>query len=154
VVNAVAPLFAVAFFFCSSAWHRANAADDFGVKTISSMTYDCSIKENRLYGSIDIVLRAEAGDRFRFLQAPAVLGEFTSDGLQVVSEKMGEQYVYVLLAKNAGLFTAKAMIEMPLANPQQPWILPGSAAAMRQLTLRWDQVDGSLILLRRLMCSC
>ena len=139
VVNAVAPLFAVAFFFCSSAWHRANAADDFGVKTISSMTYDCSIKENRLYGSIDIVLRAEAGDRFRFLQAPAVLGEFTSDGLQVVSEKMGEQYVYVLLAKNAGLFTAKAMIEMPLENPQQPWILPGSAAAMRQLTLRWDQ---------------
>ena len=35
--------------------------------------------------------------------------------------------------------TGKAGFEMPLADPLKGWDLPGGPAAMRRVTLRWDQ---------------
>ena len=108
-------------------------------KTAERMVYDCQIKQQRLFGSVEVTVRAEAGDRFGFLQAPAVLGEFSGEGLRVMREMRGDQAVYVIVADQAGLFTAQAKFEMPLPQAQQAWTLPTSLAAVRKLTLRWDQ---------------
>lgn len=108
-------------------------------KTADTMQVDAAIKENRLYGSIDVSVRAEAGDRFAFLQAPAVLGEFTGDGLRVLRQNQNGVLSYVLLAEKAGQLSGKARFEMPLADPQQAWILPCAAATIRKLSLRWDR---------------
>lgn len=109
------------------------------VKTADAIRLDCAIRENRLHGSLDVSVRAELGDRFSLLQSPAVLGEFTGDGLRVVREKQGEQFVYLLVAERAGVLEGKARFEMPVANPQQPWTVPCATASVRTLVLRWDQ---------------
>lgn len=108
-------------------------------KTAERMVLDARIREQRLFAEVDVTVRAEAGDRFSFLHAPAVLGEFRSEGLRVVRENRGEQSVYLIVADQAGVFSAQAKFEMPLAQPQQPWHLPVAVAAVRKLTLSWDQ---------------
>jgi len=109
-------------------------------KTADRMDFDCRIVEGRLLGTVEVSVRAVAGDRFPFLQSPAVLGEFNGEGLRVLREKEDDgRLVYLLQADQAGVFTAKARFEMPLANPQQGWILPGAVASMRSLKIRWDE---------------
>jgi hypothetical protein len=108
-------------------------------KTADRLVLDAQIRDQRLYADATITVRAEAGDRFGFLHAPAVVGEFRGDGLRVVRETRGDQSVYVIVADQAGVWTASAKFEMPVAQPQQPWNLPVAVAAVRKLTLRWDQ---------------
>ena len=114
-------------------------------KTADAMMVDASLKENRLFGNIDVTVRAEVGDRFAFLQAPAVLGEFAGTGLRVVREKQGDAFAYQLVAEQAGMLTGKARFEMPIADPQQPWTLPCAVATMRKLSVRWDRAGWEFV---------
>jgi len=118
---------------------NAKAADPQAVKTAESMVHDWSIREGRLYGSVDVALRAEAGDRFLLLREPAVLSSFEGNGLRVVKARPGERNEYWLVAGAAGRLTGKAVFEMPLADPAKGWELPCGPAAMRRVSLRWDQ---------------
>ena len=88
---------------------------------------------------MDVTLRGEAGDRFLLLQAPATLSGFEGAGLRVVKALLEGADAYFLVAENAGRLTGKATFEMPLADPGKGWVLPGGAAAMRQVIVRWDQ---------------
>lgn len=108
-------------------------------KTADRLVLDARIREQRLYAGVDVTVRAEAGDRFGFLHAPAVLGDFRGEGLRVVRETRGNQSVYLIVADQSGVLTASAQFEMPVAQPQQPWNLPVAVAAVRKLTLHWDQ---------------
>ena len=117
----------------------SRAQDILREKNADRFVLDAQIREQRLYATLDVTVRAEAGDRFGFLHAPAVLGEFRGEGLRLVREIRGNQSVYVIVADQSGVFTASAKFEMPVAQPQQPWNLPLAVAAVRKLTLRWDQ---------------
>lgn len=118
---------------------KAQAQELSTEKTAERMTYDCQIKQQRLFGEVEVTVRAEAGDRFGLLQAPAVLGEFAGEGLRVIREMRGDQAVYVIVADQQGLLTARAKFEMPLPQAQQPWKFPTALAAVRKVSLRWDQ---------------
>lgn len=118
---------------------KAQAQELSAEKTAERMIYDCQIKQQRLFGEVEVTVRAEAGDRFGLLQSPAVLGEFVGDGLRVMREMRGDLAVYVIVADQQGLLTARAKFEMPLPQAQQPWKLPTALAAARKLSLRWDQ---------------
>ena len=48
------------------------------------MIQDWRIRDSRLRGTIDVTLRAEAGDRFLLLRPPAILSGFEGAGLRVV----------------------------------------------------------------------
>ena len=89
--------------------------------------------------SVDVTLRGEAGDRFLLLREPAVLSRFEGAGLRVVKIRWDGKNAYGLIAETAGRMTGKAVFEMPLADPLKGWELPGGPAAMRRVTLRWDQ---------------
>jgi len=110
-----------------------------------SMIHEWSIKENRLHGTIDITLRAEKGDRFLLLRPPATLTGFEGNGLKVTKEGLHPaaqqpgQPSYIIIAEATGQFTAKATFEMPLASPAKGFPVPTGPAAMRKITLRWDQ---------------
>ncbi|QTN32487.1 hypothetical protein HZ994_09150 [Akkermansiaceae bacterium] len=108
-------------------------------KPAESMIHDWAIKENRLHGTIEITLRADAGDRFLLLRPPATLTGFEGDGLKVSKSPLDKSEAYFITAEATGRFTAKATFEMPLASPAQGFTVPSGPAAMREITLRWDQ---------------
>jgi hypothetical protein len=108
-------------------------------KSAETMTQDWSIRGGRLYGTLNVTVRAEAGDRFKLLSEPAVLGGFEGAGLRVMKIKPGDRNEYWLVAESAGRFSGKATFEMPLADPVAGWEFPGGPAAMRKVSVRWDQ---------------
>jgi hypothetical protein len=109
------------------------------MKPAESMIHDWQIRDGRLFGSVDVTLRGEAGDRFLLLREPAVLSSFEGAGLRVVKMPLEGGNGYGLIAETAGRMTGRAVFEMPLADPLQGWEIPGGPAAMRRVTLRWDQ---------------
>ncbi|MFY7817710.1 MAG: hypothetical protein ACOVRB_05025 [Akkermansiaceae bacterium] len=108
-------------------------------KTAERLVIDAEIRSQRLFGEATVTVRAESGDRFSFFYSPAVLSEFQGEGLRVVRETRGDRSVYVIVADQAGILTARAKFEMAVARPQQPWNLPVAIAVVRKITLRWDQ---------------
>ena len=122
--------------FC---FQEARAAEIAGTKPAESLIQDWQIRDGRLRGTIDVTLRGEAGDRFLLLRAPAVLSGFEGAGLHVVKSPLDDKEAYFIVADSAGRMTGKAVFEMPLTDPGKAWVLPGGPAALRQVTLRWDQ---------------
>jgi hypothetical protein len=123
---------------CMMPWN-ARAAETPPLKPAESMVHDWRIRDGRLYGTLDVTLRADAGDRFLLLREPAVLGDFEGAGLRVVKAPLDKSNAYWLVADATGRMTGRATFEMPLAEPAKGWDLPGGPAAMRSVTLRWDQ---------------
>ncbi|MEP4050423.1 MAG: hypothetical protein ABJN80_16425, partial [Luteolibacter sp.] len=119
-------------------------------KPAESIIQTYEIKDNRLLGTMEITLRAEAGDRFLLLDSPATLTSFNGLFLNVSkqepipdnNDKSGQKPTspsYYLTADISGRLTATATFEMPLASPAKGFRLPSGPAAMRKVTLRWDQ---------------
>lgn len=115
------------------------AAEIPGAKPAESMIHDWQIHDGRLRGTVDVTLRGKVGERFLLLRAPAVLSGFEGVGLRVVKAPLDGADAYFIVAEVAGRLTGKAVFEMPLADPVKGWTLPGGPAAMRQVTVRWDQ---------------
>ncbi len=139
MIKSVMPATAALLCLMIAGMPKAQAQELSAEKTAERMIYDCQIKQQRLFGEVEVTVRAEAGDRFGLMQAPAVLGEFAGEGLRVMREMRGDQAVYVIVADQTGMLTARAKFEMPLPQAQQPWQLPTALAAVRKLSLRWDQ---------------
>ncbi len=135
-VAAVATTVGVLTALCS---FDVRAAELPRFKPAESMIQDWQIRDGRLRGTMEVTLRAEAGDRFLLLREPAVLSGFEGAGMKVVKAPLGEANAYVMVAEAAGKLTGRAVFEMPLANPAQGWTLPAGPAALRQVTLHWDQ---------------
>ena len=117
----------------------ARAAEILGTKPAESLIQDWQIRDGRLRGTIDVTVRGEVGERFLLLRAPAVLSGFEGTGLHVVKAPLDKEDAYFIVADSAGRMTGKAVFEMPLTEPGKGWVLPGGPAALRQVTLRWDQ---------------
>ena len=120
-------------------FNDARAAEIPGTKPAESMIQEWQIRDGRLRGTIDVTLRGEAGDRFLLLRAPAILSAFEGAGVHVVKAPLDGVETYFVVADSAGRMTGKARFEMPLTDPGKGWLLPGGPAALRQVTLRWDQ---------------
>ncbi len=135
IAEAVAALLILTGF----SFNDARAAEIPGLKPAESMIHDWQIRDGRLRGTLDVTLRGEAGDRFLLLRGPAVLSGFEGAGLRVVKAPLDGAEAYFIVAEAAGRLTGKATFEMPLTDPGNGWKLPGGPAAMRQVTLRWDQ---------------
>lgn len=117
----------------------AKAEEAEGLQPAESIIHDWVIKDNRLQGSMEITLRANAGERFLLLRPPAVLTSFDGAGLKVNKAPLEGEDAYFVTADGSGRFTAVATFEMPLVSPAQAWRVPGGPAAMRKVSLRWDQ---------------
>jgi hypothetical protein len=109
------------------------------LKPAESVVHDWRIRDGRLFGTVDITVRGEAGEKFLFLRNPAVLSRFEGGGLKVTKAPHEGEDAYWLIKETAGRASGRAEFEMPLADPAQGWNLPGGPAAMRRVTLRWDQ---------------
>lgn len=135
VVEVVAAL----VLLCCMISSNVRAAEVSDLKAAESMIHDWQIRDGRLYGSVNVTVRGEAGDRFLLLSEPAVLSGFEGEGLRVVKAQSDGRNSYWLVSDTSGRFTGKAEFEMPLADPVKGWEMPGGPAAMRRVSLRWDQ---------------
>ncbi|MCP5545396.1 MAG: hypothetical protein H7A49_15990 [Akkermansiaceae bacterium] len=115
---------------------NSEAADFRNAERIS---YECRISDGRLRGTLELTLRAEAGDRFLLLAEPAVLSGFEGEGLHVVKAPLGKRKGWVIEAGAEGRLTGRANFEMPMPDPTKGWELPGGLAAARSLRVEWDQ---------------
>lgn len=109
------------------------------IKPAESIIHDWKIKDNRLLGSMEVTFRATAGERFLLLRSPAVLTDFTGVDLKVSKGSHDGEDAYFVIAEATGRLTATTTFEMPLASPEQAWRVPGGSAAMRKVTLWWNQ---------------
>ncbi len=135
VVDAAAVVLALS----AIGFHESRAEEAARFKPAESMTQEWQIRDGRARGTLEVTVRAETGDRFLLLREPAVLSGFEGSGLKVVKSPLGEASAYFIVAETGGRLSGKATFEMPLANPEQGWTLPGGPAALRQVTLQWNQ---------------
>lgn len=135
-----APTVTALIILTAALTQNINAQD---LKPAESITQSWVIKENRLQASMEISLRAQQGDRFLLLKAPATLTNFNGTGLKVHKEGLDpatqNSEAYIVTAESTGLLTATATFEMPMNSPTNPWLIPTGSAALRQITLRYDQ---------------
>lgn len=104
-----------------------------------SAAYECRIADGRLNGTLDLTVRAAAGERFLLLAEPAVLSGFEGDGLRVVKAPLGKRAGWVIEAEAAGRWSGRATFEMAVPDPAKGWDLPGGLAAVRTVRVEWDQ---------------
>lgn len=95
------------------------------------------IRQNRVFAVLDVRLRANANETFELLRAPAVLTNFTGEGLRVVRDPASGRYL--LAADAAGEFSGQATYEMPLGDLAAGIELPSGPAAVRELAVKFDQ---------------
>lgn len=120
-------------------FNQGQAAETQAIHAAESMVHDWKIHEGRLHGSVAITLRGETGERFLLLHEPATLTNFEGAGMRVVKALHDGVAGYWIIAESAGRLTGTAVFEMPLPDPSASWSLPSGPAAMRQVTVRWDQ---------------
>lgn len=93
------------------------------------------IESNRLYATLDIRVRGEAGSSYLLLREPAVLTSFSGEGLRVSKIRRGKESVWMLAVEQAGARSATATYEMPV-RPQ--FLLPTGPAAVQKLSAEVD----------------
>ncbi|MES2476688.1 MAG: hypothetical protein V4640_12965 [Verrucomicrobiota bacterium] len=118
---------------------KAKGEEIAGMRAAESMTQDWKIHDGRLHGTLNVTVRAGTGERFLLLREPAVLTQFEGAGLKVVKSLIDGQAGYFLIAEAEGRLSGQAEYEMPLANPVKGWEMPSGPAALRQVTVRWDE---------------
>ncbi|MCU0778086.1 MAG: hypothetical protein MUF86_10535 [Akkermansiaceae bacterium] len=123
---------------CMIPWN-SQGAETPTLKPAESMIHDWTIRDGRLFGTVNLTIRGEAGDRFLLLKEPAVLSSFEGAGLRVVKAPLDKSNAYWLVAETSGRNSGKAVFEMPLADPAKGWDLPDGPSALKQVTVRWNQ---------------
>lgn len=108
-------------------------------KAAESVSQTWTIEKGRLRGEIEMQVRGAAGDNFLLLRPPAVLSDFSGDGLRVAKVDRGGQPCYFAVLEREGTFTARAKFEMAAGNPAGGILLPTGRAAAQRVSVTLDQ---------------
>lgn len=108
-------------------------------KAAQAMIQTWRIRGSRLHAELELTLRGGPGDSFLLLKAPAVLIEFTGDGLRVGRVGRDGQAAYYIAPEREGTLTARARFEMPVTDLAEPLPLPTGPAAMQRITVELDE---------------
>lgn len=118
----------------------ASAAAPFASgKAAQAIVQRWDIRDGRLYAEVELTVRGEPGMSFLLLKAPAVLTEFTSDGLRVAKAESDGGVAYYVMPERLGTLMAKAKFELAVPNLTNGVALPTGAAAVQRITVQLDQ---------------
>jgi len=139
VLPLVALLGALAFGFGAQP-AQAQPVPAVGDKPAQSAAQSWTIRDDRLYGELELAVRGGPGDSFLLLRSPAVLTEFKADGLRLgKAENTGNQAAYYVAPERDGLLTARVRFELPVPKGASSIALPTGAAATQRVTVVLDQ---------------
>lgn len=110
-----------------------------GTKPAQAMVQTWRIREQRVFGEIELTVRGAVGETFLLLRAPAVLTDFHSDGLRVAKVEREGEPAYLATPEREGVLTARIRFELPLADRTRPIALPTGPAAAQRVTVELDQ---------------
>lgn len=110
---AAAPM--MALLIASACFGFATAAGAREEKAAESMTQSWKIAEGRLRCEIDFRVRGVVGDSFLLLRPPAVLTNFSGDGLRVTKVPREGETLYFVALDRDGVFTGHATFEAPMS---------------------------------------
>ncbi len=109
-------------------------------KPAQSAVQTWTIRDDRLYGELELTVRGGPGDSFLLLRPPAVLTEFKADGLRLgKAENSGHQTSYYVAPERDGLLTARVRFELPVPKGTSQLALPTGPAATQRVTVALDQ---------------
>ncbi len=110
-----------------------------GAKAAQTMVQRWEIRNGRLFAEVDLTVRGVIGDSFLLLKSPAVLTEFSGDGLRVGKIERNGSAGYYVTPERDGALTAHAKFELPVADLTKGLPLLTGPAAMQRVTLLLDQ---------------
>ncbi len=110
-----------------------------GAKSAQAMTQRWEIRDKRLYAEVDLTIRGVVGDSFLLLKAPAVLTEFSGDGLRVGKIERDGGAAYYVTPERDGALTAKVKFELPVPDLTKGLPLLTGPAAMQRIAIQLDQ---------------
>jgi len=110
-----------------------------GAKPAQSMVETWAIRRNRLYADVELSVRGAPGDSFLLLRPPAVLTDFTGDGLRVGKVERDGETSYYVAPEREGTLTAHAHFEMPVADSAKGIAVATGPAATQRITVELDQ---------------
>src|SRR5204863_2391962 len=107
--------------------------------TVQTLVQRWDIRHGRLFAEVDLTVNAGPGDSFLLLKAPAVLTEFTSEGLRVGKVERPGGAVYYVTPERDGALTARAKFELPVADLSKGLPILTGPAAMQRIAIQLDQ---------------
>jgi hypothetical protein len=110
-----------------------------GAKAAQSLVQRWEIREGRLFAEAEFTVRGGPGDSFLLLKAPAVLTQFTGEGLRVGKVERDGAAAYFVSPEREGTLTAKVKFELPVADITRGLTLPTGPAAVQRIAIQLDQ---------------
>ena len=118
---------------------RAQDAPDLAGRPAQAAVQTWTIRDDRLYGELELTVRGGPGDSFLLLRSPAVLTEFKADGLRLGKSERDGQTSYFVAPEREGLLTARVRFELPVPKDTNQIALPTGVAATQRVTVALDQ---------------
>jgi hypothetical protein len=109
------------------------------VKVAQALVQTWKIHDGRLFGEVVLTVRGSAGDRYLLLAPPAVLTDFSGDGVRVGKVEQNGQTAYAVTTEKDGTRTARATYELPVPDLTKGIPLPTGTAAMQRITIELDE---------------
>lgn len=110
-----------------------------GLKAARSLVQRWEIRGGRLFAEAEFTVRGGPGDSFLLLKAPAVLTQFTGEGLRVGKVEREGATAYFVSPERDGTLKARVKFELPVTDITQPLALPTGSAAVQRVTILLDQ---------------
>ncbi|MDF3058925.1 MAG: hypothetical protein K0R17_3140 [Rariglobus sp.] len=108
-------------------------------KAAQSLVQRWEIRDGRLFAEVEFTVRGAPGDSFLLLKAPAVLTQFSGEGLRVGKIVREGTAAYVVSMERAGTLPARVKFELPVPDITQTLALPTGPAAVQRITIQLDQ---------------
>jgi len=116
-----------------------------GSRPAQAMIQHWSIRGERLFGEIALTVQGSPGESVRLLGAPAVLTDFSGEGLRLSKVEREGRAAYYVTAERDGTFTARVRFELPVPDRTQPIALPTGPAVTQRLTIELDQAGWEFV---------
>ncbi len=116
-----------------------------GSRPAQVMIQTWSIRGERLFGEIALTVKGAPGESVLLLRAPAVVIEFSGEGLRLGKVERDGQAAYYVATEREGTFTARVRFELPVPDRTQPIALPTGPAVTQRLTIELDQAGWEFV---------
>jgi len=110
-----------------------------GAKVAERCDQTWTIRDHRIFGTLDLTIRANAGDSFVLLRPPAILSNLSTNDLRLNRQETDGETLYTVEAMHSGLLHAHATFEMPLSNYSEKISVPSGQAVSQRLTVQFNQ---------------
>jgi hypothetical protein len=110
-----------------------------GTRPAQGMIQRWNLRGERLFAELDFTARGRTGDTFLLLRAPAVLTEFTGNGLRLSKVEREGHIAYYVASERDGAVSARVRFELAVPDRLKSLPLPTGPAAAQRVFVELDE---------------